>query len=69
MAWRNREAIYALYKGDDLVMLGTITEIAKARHVRRETILWLLTPTYKSRCQIARKDGKPSKRIVLVLAE
>ncbi len=40
---------YALYKGEDLIMIGTIEEIAKAQGVKRKTILFYQTPAYLKR--------------------
>jgi hypothetical protein len=40
---------YAFYKGEELLLIGTINEIAKARSVKRETINFYTTPTYTRR--------------------
>lgn len=40
---------YALYKGDELLAMGTIEEIAKQIGVKRETIVFYKTPAYKNR--------------------
>lgn len=42
-------AEYALYKGDNLLCIGTIQQIAKHRNVQPETIRFYLTPTYQKR--------------------
>lgn len=42
-------SVYALYKGEELLMIGTIEEIAKARGVQVETIKFYLYPTYQRR--------------------
>lgn len=52
---------YALYKGDNFLMMGTIKELAVKRKVKERTIYFYLTPTYKKR----RKDSNNS----LVLIE
>lgn len=44
-----RKKEYALYKGEKLLMIGTIDEIAKAQGVKRKTILFYQTPTYLKR--------------------
>lgn len=53
---------YALYKGQDLLIIGTIKEIAKARGVKEGTIRYYRTPTY-------RKRGKTDNRLILVKLE
>lgn len=40
---------FALYLGDDLVMFGTIEEIAKARNVKESTIKSYATPSFQRR--------------------
>lgn len=40
---------YALYKGENIIITGTIEEIAKAQGVKRKTILFYQTPTYLKR--------------------
>ncbi|HBI2123658.1 TPA: hypothetical protein KZI24_001098 [Listeria monocytogenes] len=40
---------YALYKGDDLLKIGTLDELAEFRKVKRETIFFYATPTYQKR--------------------
>lgn len=40
---------YALYKGEELIIIGTIEEIAKAQGVKRKTILFYQTPAYLKR--------------------
>ncbi|HEL8941512.1 TPA: hypothetical protein U0G25_002771 [Listeria monocytogenes] len=38
---------YALYKGDELLLIGTLTELAEFKNVKRETILFYATPAYR----------------------
>lgn len=40
---------YALYKGEKLLIIGTIGKIAKNQNVKRRTILFYQTPTYLKR--------------------
>ncbi|WP_187703513.1 hypothetical protein [Listeria monocytogenes] len=40
---------YALYKGDDLLKIGTLDELAEFRKVKRETIFFYTTPSYRKR--------------------
>lgn len=41
--------IYALYKGEELLTMGTIQEIAVEMKVKVDTVLFYRTPTYKKR--------------------
>lgn len=55
------EKEYALYKGDELLGIGTLTELAKQRNVKEETIYYYSMPAYQ------RKPSKASnKRMVAV---
>ncbi|MBC2367811.1 hypothetical protein HBP99_04145 [Listeria booriae] len=40
---------YALYKGDELLKIGTVDELAEYKGVKRETILFYTSPTYTKR--------------------
>lgn len=40
---------YALYKGDELLSIGTIRELAEQFKVGERTILFYMTPTYQKR--------------------
>lgn len=40
---------YALYKGEELLKIGTLDELAEFRKVKRETIFFYATPTYRKR--------------------
>lgn len=40
---------YAVYRGDDLVCIGTASKCAQASGVKRETIAWQSTPAAKRR--------------------
>lgn len=42
-------AEYAMYKGEDLLCIGTLEELAEFRGVQRETIYWYTMPTYQKR--------------------
>lgn len=53
---------YALYKGDEFIMIGTAKEIAKERNVKEKSIQFYVTPTYKSRY----KNRKYEKTYFLV---
>lgn len=45
-----KKTVYALYRGDELLGVGTANELADARGVKPRTIQWLASPT-------ARKQG------------
>ena len=40
---------YALYKGDELLAIGTLDELAEFRGVSRNTIYWYSMPINKKR--------------------
>ncbi|EAD9159838.1 hypothetical protein AOE70_05890 [Listeria monocytogenes] len=40
---------YALYKADELLIIGTVEELAEFQKVKRETIVFYATPTYQKR--------------------
>ena len=46
---RKRNQIYALYKGDKFIDLGTKEYLANLLGVKRYTIYFYSTPTYKKR--------------------
>lgn len=41
--------MYALYKGDSILTIGTIRELALYLEVKERTIKFYATPTYKNR--------------------
>lgn len=49
---------YALYKGDDLIMMGTLPQIAEFKKVKVSSLLWMLTPTYKRRCEMTSNKNR-----------
>jgi|HigsolmetaAR201D_1030396.scaffolds.fasta_scaffold27140_2 hypothetical protein len=44
-----RNAIYAVYKGDEMVAMGTAQECAEKLGVRPDYIYWMTTPAGKRR--------------------
>ncbi|TCU72906.1 hypothetical protein EV204_105242 [Tissierella praeacuta] len=40
---------YALYKGEEILAMGTVSEIAKEMNIKKETVLYYRTPTQKKR--------------------
>lgn len=39
-----KKDIYALYRGDEMLDVGTADELAEKMGVKRDTVLWLSTP-------------------------
>lgn len=60
-----RLAEYAIYKGEELLFIGTLTECAEEREVRIETILFYLTPTYQKR--VAKRKNPQNALTVTLL--
>lgn len=58
------EREYALYKGDELLGIGTARELAKQFNVSIATIHYYSTPTYKKRTNPAK-----ARRLVLLEEE
>lgn len=58
---------YALYKGDEILAIGTIKEIAKETGVKVDTVKYYLTPSYLERIK-ARKKAE-NYRIMVKLEE
>lgn len=55
-------AEYALYKGEDILAIGTLDEISEKMNVKRDTITFYMSPTY-------RKRGTGKNRRVLIKLE
>ena len=49
---------YALYKGDELIMIGTIKKIAEEMGVQEHTIRFYQRPSYKRR-------GKNNRKVLI----
>lgn len=54
--------VYALYKGEDCLGIGTLKELAEQLKVKYETMYFYTTPTYKKRC----KKGKNRRELVRI---
>lgn len=50
---RVQKAEYALYRGDEFIIVGTIKEIAEYQHTTEKTIRFYSSPTYKKRAKNA----------------
>lgn len=49
---------YAVYKGEELLVVGTASECAQELGVKEETIRWNATPTGRKRAQERKKQHK-----------
>ena len=58
-----KKYVYALYKGDEFIDLGTLEELAKKEGVKKHTILYYQTQAYK------RKAKEDKNRRVLIKIE
>lgn len=54
---------YALYKGEDILDIGTIREIAKQQGVREDTIRFYGTRAYQRRLE-KRKNSRNAKVLI-----
>lgn len=54
------KSIYAIYKGDEFLDLGTVEEMAKKFNVKKETITFWASPANKRRIK---NKGKVAVRI------
>ena len=55
---------FALYKGEDLLEIGTIGEIAANQNTKCDTIRFYGTPIYKKRIGSRKKKGINAKILV-----
>lgn len=58
---------YALYKGEKILSIGTIEEIAKELGVRKETIYFYKSSAYKKR--VNERKNKRNFRILIPIDE
>lgn len=54
--------VYAMYKGEECLGIGTLKELAEHFEVNLKTIKFYLTPTYKKRL----KKGKNRRQLVYI---
>lgn len=57
-----KNKVYAMYKNDDLLAIGTYKELSEILNVKIETIKFYNTPTYKKRI----KKGKKRRELIQV---
>lgn len=60
-----RQKIFALYKGDEFIDVGTVKELAKKRNVKPESIRYLSTPAYERKIA----NRKNSKALIAIKME
>ena len=53
---------YALYKGDELLYIGTMYQLMEKYNIKENTFRFYMTPTYKKRL----KDGDKKRRLICV---
>lgn len=54
---------YALYKGDEIIGIGTAKELAEKLGIKPETIRWYATPSQKKRVAAA---ADPENQMIAV---
>ena len=55
---------YALYKGEDLLEIGTIKEIAKAQNIKVETVKFYKVKSYLKRLKNNSNKGYNAKVLI-----
>ena len=55
---------YAVYKGDNIIAMGTLQECATKLNIKPESIMYYKTPTY-----IKRTTEKTGRRLVVLKEE
>ena len=63
-----KEKVYAIYKGDEFIDLGTRKELAERLGVKVSTIDYLLTPAYRRKFKKS-KNGGENRMIAIRLEE
>lgn len=64
-----KEKIFALYKGEKFIDIGTAKEIAKRRGVTPEFIKYLSTPANLKRIDTRKNKNKQSNAMICVKIE
>lgn len=66
--WKYKKWIYAMYKGDTLLTIGTIDEICEKMHIKRDTFHYYRTNAYKNRVK-NRKNKNCGYREIIKLED
>lgn len=61
--------IYAIYKGDEFLFVGTAKECAKHFNIRNETVYFWNTQCYKKRISTLKRNGKERNCIRSIVVE
>lgn len=64
-----KKKVYAVYKGDNFLQLGTVKELAEYFNVSEKTIRHWATPSYEKRRGGKRKTGKNRTHKIAILIE
>ena len=54
--------VYAMYKGDECLAIGTLIQLSRDLNIKYQTLKFYLTPTYKKRSS----KGKNRRELVRV---
>lgn len=60
-----RDAVYAVYKGDEMIAMGTAQECAEKLDVRPDYIYWMTTPAGKRRLAKRKNPDKATTAVVV----
>lgn len=58
-----RPVKYAVYKGEELLAIGTSYQLAEKLNVKRETVKWWASPTNRRRVESGKGKRKVAVRI------
>lgn len=56
--------VYAFYKGENIISIGTKKEIAKALNLNMHTVTYYVSNAYKERCKKERKTNTEHIEVV-----
>lgn len=54
--------VYAMYKGEECLGIGTLIQLAKQLNIKYKTLIFYKTPTYKKRV----KKSKNRRELILI---
>ena len=54
--------VYAMYKGEECLGIGTLIQLAKQLNIKYETLKFYLTPVYKKRVE----NSKKRRELILI---
>lgn len=59
---------YAMYKGDEFIVLGTLEELSVKYNIPRRQLQWHKSPTAMKKYE-ARRKFEDSKQIIIIVVE